>query len=130
MRLRNMCPAPIIERRPGARFGVITIGGCDPAVREALDCSATSGTPASYMRIRGFPFADSVSKFIEEHEYCYVVEQSRDAQLRTSDLDMKRRRPKTSCGRILSYGGFPLSASQCARVEYASTRRPTVAVHL
>src|SRR5690242_15246239 len=29
-------PAPVIERRPNARIGIITIGGCDPAVREAV----------------------------------------------------------------------------------------------
>ena len=49
-------PAPIIEKRAGARVGVITIGGCDPAVREALDILAEMGRPMDYMRIRAFPF--------------------------------------------------------------------------
>ncbi len=36
-------PAPIIHRRPDAIFGVVTLGGCDPAVREALDLLAERG---------------------------------------------------------------------------------------
>lgn len=101
-------PAPVIESRPGARFGVITAGGCDLAVREALD---RLDTPADFMRIRGFPFSSKVNAFIEEHEYCYVVEQSRDAQLRTLILN-ETAAPKDKLRSIRSYGGFPLSASQ------------------
>jgi 2-oxoglutarate ferredoxin oxidoreductase subunit alpha len=47
-------PAPVIERRPGAEFGIITIGGCDLAVREALDRLGDADVKAGYMRIRGF----------------------------------------------------------------------------
>lgn len=104
-------PAPVIESRAGASFGVITVGGCDLAVREALDRLDKDGTPASYMRIRGFPFADKVSSFIQDHDYCYVVEQSRDAQLRTLILN-ETSVPKNKLRSIRSYGGFPLSASQ------------------
>ena len=51
-------------------------------------CFDRSGTPAGYMRIRGFPFSDKVSMLsLSDHEYCYVVEQSRDAQLRTLILN-------------------------------------------
>ena len=76
-------PAPIIERKPNARVGIITLGGCDPAVREAVDILAARGIPADYMRIRGFPFDESVEDFIEHHNFCFVVEQNRDAQLRS-----------------------------------------------
>jgi 2-oxoglutarate ferredoxin oxidoreductase subunit alpha len=99
-------PPPIIERRHGARAGVITLGGCDAAVREALELL---GEPMSYMRIRGFPFDDCVADFIEEHDYCFVVEQNRDAQLR-SLLVLETRVAKDRLRSILVYGGFPLSA--------------------
>lgn len=121
-------PAPLIESRPGARFGVITTGGCDLAVREALDLLDRNGTPAGYMRIRGFPFSDKVASFIDRYEYCYVVEQNRDAQLRTLILN------ETSAGKeklrsIRSYGGFPLSASQVVN-GISSYVEAKVAVHL
>ena len=80
---RAFVPEPIIQRRPGARVGVITLGGCDPAVREALDILEEVGSPMDFMRVRGFPFDEPVEKFIAEHDFCYVVEQNRDAQLRS-----------------------------------------------
>jgi 2-oxoglutarate/2-oxoacid ferredoxin oxidoreductase subunit alpha len=102
-------PAPIIEKRKGARTGLITIGGCDAAVREAVDTLAAQGVPMDYMRIRGFPFDQPVEAFIAAHDYCYVVEQNRDAQLH-SLLVLETAVPKEKLRSILSYGGFPLSA--------------------
>ncbi len=103
-------PAPIIEKRKGATVGIITLGGCDSAVREALDILAAQSEPMDYMRLRGFPFDERVDRFIEEHDYCYVVEQNRDAQLR-SLLILETPAPKSKLKSILVYGGFPLSAS-------------------
>jgi 2-oxoglutarate ferredoxin oxidoreductase subunit alpha len=102
-------PAPIIERREGARVGVITIGGCDPAVREALDILAGMGRPMDFMRIRAFPFHADVEAFLESHDYCYVVEQNRDGQLRTLLL-LETPVAKDKLRPVLIYGGFPLSA--------------------
>jgi len=102
-------PAPVIMKQPGARVGIITIGGCDPAVREAVDLLAARGVTADYMRIRGFPFDQSVEDFIMHHNFCFVVEQNRDAQLR-SLLVLETSVPKDRLRSVLSYGGFPLSA--------------------
>src|SRR4030095_834091 len=44
-------PGPSIERRKDARIGIVTIGGCDPAVREALDILQDMGRPMDFMRI-------------------------------------------------------------------------------
>jgi 2-oxoglutarate ferredoxin oxidoreductase subunit alpha len=103
-------PPPIIEKRKGARAGIITLGGCDAAVREAIDILADQGTPMDYMRVMGFPFDDPVDAFIAEHDFCYVVEQNRDAQLR-SLLILETSAPKEKLKPVLIYGGFPLSAS-------------------
>ncbi len=103
-------PAPIIEKRKGARVGIITLGGCDAAVREAIDILAADGQPMDYMRILAFPFDEPVDAFIAEHDFCYVVEQNRDAQLR-SLLILETSAPKDKLKSILIYGGFPLSAS-------------------
>jgi 2-oxoglutarate ferredoxin oxidoreductase subunit alpha len=121
-------PVPFIETRRGAKFGLITVGGCDLAVREAIDLLANKGTIASYMRIRGFPFSEEVTAFIEHHEFCYVVEQSRDAQLRTLILN-ETPVAKNKLRSIRSYGGFPLSASHVLRAIESNTE-VKVAVHL
>jgi 2-oxoglutarate/2-oxoacid ferredoxin oxidoreductase subunit alpha len=102
-------PEPLIEKRADAHFGVISIGGCDPAVREALDILAERDVPADYLRIRGFPFHANVEAFIRDHEFCYIIEQNRDAQLRALLL-LETDAPKERLRSLLVYGGFPLSA--------------------
>jgi 2-oxoglutarate ferredoxin oxidoreductase subunit alpha len=104
-------PAPVIERRKGARFGVVTVGGCDPAVREALDILDKRGTPADFMRIRAFPFDDSVEDFLNGHEFSFIVEQNRDAQVR-SLITLETSVPKEKLRSVLVYGGFPMSAKR------------------
>jgi 2-oxoglutarate ferredoxin oxidoreductase subunit alpha len=102
-------PEPEYVPREGAKFGVIAIGGCDPAVREALDQLDRQGTPADYLRVRGFPFGEAVERFLAKHDFCFVVEQSRDAQLR-SLLILETAVPKEKLRSVLVYGGFPLSS--------------------
>jgi 2-oxoglutarate ferredoxin oxidoreductase subunit alpha len=102
-------PAPIIEKQVDAAFGIVSLGGCDPAVREAVELLAERGIIADYMRVRGFPFDDRVEAFLAAHGKVFVVEQNRDAQLR-SLLVLETSAPKEKLRSVLVYGGFPLSA--------------------
>lgn len=102
-------PEPIVEEQPGARIGLVTVGGCDLAVLEAINELALLGVTADYMRVRGFPFRRSVQEFLDAHEQIFVIEQNRDAQLRTL-LTLETNVPKTKLRSVLSYGGYPLSA--------------------
>jgi len=102
-------PAPIVQRRPKATFGVLTLGGCDLAVREGLNVLEERGVVGDYMRVRGFPFDTAVESFLADHELCFVIEQNRDAQLR-SLLTLETNVPKDKLRSVLVYGGFPLSA--------------------
>jgi 2-oxoglutarate ferredoxin oxidoreductase subunit alpha len=102
-------PEPETMLRENARFGVISIGGCDPAVREALDILSERDLPGDYMRLRGFPFPESVEAFLYSHEINFIVEQNRDAQLR-SLLTLETCVPKDRLRSVLVYSGFPLSA--------------------
>jgi 2-oxoglutarate ferredoxin oxidoreductase subunit alpha len=103
-------PGPILYGPPGAKIGIVSIGGCDRAVREAIDLLATHGIEAEYMRIRGFPFNTCVEEFLEAHDPCFVVEQNRDGQLQ-SLLTLETRAPKSGLRSLRVYGGYPLSAS-------------------
>jgi 2-oxoglutarate ferredoxin oxidoreductase subunit alpha len=100
-------PKPVI-RLDGARIGVVTVGGCDVAVREAIDELKDRGVETDYMRIRGFPFGPATQSFLDNHDVCFIVEQNRDAQLR-SLLVLETCVPKDKLRSILVYGGFPLS---------------------
>ena len=106
-------PAPIIERHDGAMIGVVSVGSCDPAVREAADLLGDSGIAVDVMRLRAFPFEESVDAFLNGHEFNFIVEQNRDAQLR-SLLTLETSVSKDKLRSVLVYGGFPLSAQRAA----------------
>ncbi len=104
-------PAPVLEQRPGAQVGVITVGSCDLAVREAVQLLSQDGVEASYLRVRGFPFPAQVRQFIDDHEVCFVVEQNRDAQLKAL-IQVETGAPSEKLRSVLVYGGLPLSAGE------------------
>ncbi len=103
-------PAPIFRNAPGAKLGLVTIGGCHAACLEALDLLAADGVALDYMRVRGFPFGAEVTKFLEAHEINFIVEQNRDGQLR-SLIMLETGVPIERLESVRYYGGFPMSAN-------------------
>ena len=104
-------PAPEFRRTPGATVGIVGLGGCHAALLEAIDILAAQGIVADYMRIRGFPFDTAVREFLDAHPVTFVVEQNRDAQLR-SMLAIETGKPRDEMTSILDYGGMPLTAGR------------------
>jgi len=102
-------PQPLIKQIAGAAVGLVTVGGCHAACVEAMDLLALDGIKVNYMRVRGFPFGDEVRQFLEQHEVNFIVEQNRDAQLRSLlMLDLGVNIEKLESVRY--YAGFPMSA--------------------
>jgi 2-oxoglutarate ferredoxin oxidoreductase subunit alpha len=106
-----------------APFSLVTLGGCDAAVREALDLLAKRGIHGDYMRIRGFPFGAEVEAFLNAHEVNYIVEQNRDHQLK-SLIALETSVPKEKLKSLLYYGGFPLSAGHVVEGLLSALGRP------
>jgi 2-oxoglutarate ferredoxin oxidoreductase subunit alpha len=103
-----LVPEPVIRRsRKGAAVGIVAVGSCDAAIDEALDRLAAKGIHADYCRIRAFPFGKKVRQFLEQHEHVFVVEQNRDAQLKTL-LMVETQYPPARLQSILHYGGLPM----------------------
>ncbi len=102
-------PPPLLRPAAGAKLGLVTIGGCHAACLEALDLLALEGIAIDYMRVRGFPFGDEVTKFLESHECNFIVEQNRDGQLR-SLLMLETGVGVEKLESVRYYGGFPMSA--------------------
>jgi len=102
-------PPPFMRPAPGAKAGLVTIGGCHAACLEAIDLLAAEGLAVDYMRVRGFPFGDDVRTFLESHPVNFIVEQNRDAQLR-SLLMLETGVPVDKLESVRYYGGFPMSA--------------------
>ncbi len=103
-------PAPDFHLQQGADVGIVSLGGCHAAVLEAVDRLRTQGIVADYMRIKSFPFNESVLGFLEKHSTVFVVEQNRDAQLRAM-LTIETGMPRDAMVSVLDYGGMPLTAS-------------------
>jgi 2-oxoglutarate ferredoxin oxidoreductase subunit alpha len=91
--------------------GIVGLGGCHAALLEAVDILASQGIVADYMRIRGFPFDAPVRAFLDAHPVTFVVEQNRDAQLR-SMLAIETGKPRDEMTSVLDYGGMPLTAGR------------------
>src|SRR6266542_855432 len=102
-------PAPIVKTAPGAKVGLVTIGGCHAACMEALDLLRAEGIHLDYMRVRGFPFSTDVRSFLDAHDVNFVVEQNRDGQLR-SLLLLDTGVAVEKLESVRYYGGFPMSA--------------------
>ena len=103
-------PAPFTRKAATAsRLGLITVGGCHAACIEAIDQMAKDGIALDYLRVRGFPFGDEVLDFVEQHEVVFVVEQNRDAQLR-SLLMLETGAAIDRFASVRYYAGFPMSA--------------------
>jgi len=104
----ELVPEPVIRttRKP-AKWAIVSIGSCDGAVTEAIDRLADKGINVNYCRVRAFPFSEKVTRFLDEHERVFVVEQNRDAQLKAL-LTLETDYPKQRMHSILSYGGLPM----------------------
>ena len=106
---RSIVPEPEIRYAKANKAAILGVGSSDGACKEALDRLNEQDISLNYCRVRAFPFGDSVREFIEQHKVVYVVEQNRDAQLRSllmldSDADPGK------LVSILHYDGLPLDA--------------------
>ena len=107
-------PAPEVRITDEATVGLVTVGGCRPAVLEALELLEEEGIALDFLRVTGFPFSTAVEEFLLAHDVNIVVEQNRDAQLKRL-LVLETAVPKNKLASVLDYGGAPLSAEVVAQ---------------
>ena len=107
---KALAPQPIVRRAAQrTKYGALYFGSTAPVMSEAIDVLEESHLYVDTLRIRAFPFADSIAEFIAAHEHVFVVEQNRDAQLRSLlvnefGIDPARLTP------VLHYDGTPITA--------------------
>jgi 2-oxoglutarate ferredoxin oxidoreductase subunit alpha len=108
---RRYVPTPELFETEGAEIGIIAYGTSHFAVMESRDqLESEYGTKTSYLRLRAYPFTDEVQAFIERHRRVYIVEQNRDAQMRTLlKIDLPAEL-STKYGSVLHYNGLPIDA--------------------
>ncbi len=107
---KALVPAPIVQRaKQKTKLGALYYGSTSPAMAEAVVALEASGVHVDTMRLRAFPFSGAVSDFIAEHEQVFVVEQNRDAQVRTLLVNELAVDPAKLLP-ILHYDGTPITA--------------------
>ena len=107
---KNLVPGPIVKAaRESTRYGVIYFGSTSAPMAEALVSLEQRGLHLDTMRIRAFPFSDEVVDFITSHDQVFVVEQNRDAQLRSLLVNECAIDPARLIS-VLHYDGTPVTA--------------------
>jgi 2-oxoglutarate/2-oxoacid ferredoxin oxidoreductase subunit alpha len=112
---KDLVPRPLqANAAKPTKYGVIYYGSTAPAMDEAIHMIEARGQSLNRLRVRAFPFHSSVTSFVADHDFVFVVEQNRDAQLRSlivneCGIDPIRLVP------ILHYDGTPITARFIAR---------------
>src|SRR5499427_5251982 len=107
---KGLVPRPV--RRDAdkpTRYGVIYYGSTSPAMDEAIVELAERGHRLDMLRVRAFPFHQDVSDFVADHDFVFVVEQNRDAQLRLLLVNELSHDPVRLVP-VLHYDGTPITA--------------------
>lgn len=127
---KALVPQPVFRAaRSNASFGAIHFGSTSPAMAEAIATLETHDLHLDTLRLRAFPFPESVRQFVLSHEQVFVIEQNRDAQLRSLlinefDLDPARIVP------ILHYDGTPITARFIVRAIRERMRGVNMGAHV
>jgi 2-oxoglutarate ferredoxin oxidoreductase subunit alpha len=112
---RTLVPKPELIASPEpARFGAIFYGSTSPSMHEALESLQQQGIFVNALRVRAFPFQDEIYDFCQSHSKVFVVEQNRDAQLKTLLVNEAGINPANLIS-ILHYDGTPITARFIAR---------------
>jgi 2-oxoglutarate ferredoxin oxidoreductase subunit alpha len=107
---KSLVPKPLLTAsKVPARFGAIYYGSTSPAMQEALDALAAMGIHVNALRVRAFPFQDEIFDFVSSHNKVFVVEQNRDAQLKTLLVNDAGINPASLIS-VLHYDGTPITA--------------------
>ncbi len=107
---KSLVPAPVRQDAPKAtKYGAIYFGSSTAAMDEAILALNEKNILLDRLRIRAYPFNDTVIDFVKGHDRVYVVEQNRDAQLKTLLLDTGKVDPQKLIS-VLHYDGNPVTA--------------------
>lgn len=108
--IKNHVPRPeILPCGRPTQMAVLYFGTTEASAREAVDRLAGDGIDLDAMRVRAFPFNQEVEDFIDRHDRVFVIEQNRDAQLRTllmAEFELGPDKLKS----VLCFDGTPISA--------------------
>ena len=119
---KALVPQPVARQSNMlASQAAIYYGSTSPAMAEAVELLREDGIALDTLRIRAFPFPDSIHDFIKAHESVFVIEQNRDGQLRSLLVNEFGIDPARLVA-LLHYDGTPITARFIAGAISAQLR--------
>ncbi len=106
-------PIEVDEPRTELSLGALFFGTSASPAYEAVEILAEEGFPIDTMRIRAFPFHESLDQFIHDHDLVFVIEQNRDGQMRQLIMNECQITPDKLTS-VLNYSGTPITARTIA----------------
>ena len=108
---KSMVPAPqvIQDKTNKCEYGILFFGTSQYAAEEAMELMRQDGIFVDALRIKAFPFNQMVEDFINTHEKIFVIEQNRDAQMK-SLLMIELSADPNKLISVLNYDGMPITA--------------------
>ena len=106
---KQLVPKPVVTRAAQpTTAGVIWFGSTGAAMAESLAELERQDIHLDRLRIRAFPFDDSIADFVASHDHVFVVEQNRDAQLKMLLVNECGLDPAKLTS-VLHYDGTPIT---------------------
>ncbi|MBS3913571.1 MAG: 2-oxoacid:acceptor oxidoreductase subunit alpha [Bacteroidetes bacterium] len=108
---KNMVPKPqFYQEKNESEIGILFFGTSTHSALEAKEWMEKDGIKTDAIRILSFPFHSSVDAFIQSHKSVFVIEQNRDAQMRSLLMIELGISPEKLIS-VLNYNGMPITAA-------------------
>jgi 2-oxoglutarate ferredoxin oxidoreductase subunit alpha len=109
---KSLVPAPqLYQKTYQSKDGILFFGTSHYAAEEAMDMLKQDNIVLDAIRIKAFPFNNDVQDFIDKHDRIFVIEQNRDAQMKSLLMIELNANPAKLIS-ILNYDGMPITAEK------------------
>ena len=107
---KTLVPSSIVyPSKNKSDTGVIFFGTSTYSAEEAMDKLAEKNIHLDALRLRGFPFDKVFEEFVSSHKQIFVIEQNRDAQLK-SLMMIELGTEASKLHSVLNFDGMPITA--------------------
>lgn len=112
---KTMVPEPhLYQEKSTHKEGLLFFGTSTYSAEEAMDVLIQNEIYVDALRLKSFPFTKTVEEFINAHDKIYVIEQNRDAQMKSLLMIELQINPNKLVS-VLNYDGTPITAETILR---------------
>jgi len=103
-------PSYVYPSKKTSDIGIIFFGTSTYSSEEAMDMLEEKGIYVDALRLRAFPFDKAFEDFVANHKQLFIIEQNRDAQLKSLmmiELGVDAKKLHS----VLNFDGMPITAN-------------------